>query len=83
MKFLAILGMISGLVPTLLILRIAHSNWADLGLISAYAIVPNLFTGLVAYAVFREPKPGLGVYKALLGVGYVVGIAGGVYFYHS
>jgi hypothetical protein len=48
MKILAILSIISGMIPTLLILQIAHSDWTGLGMMSAYAIVPNLFTALIA-----------------------------------
>jgi hypothetical protein len=41
MKILAILSIISGMIPTLLILQIAHSDWTVLGMMSVYAIVPN------------------------------------------
>src|SRR5260370_215587 len=80
MKALGFLYMVAGTTIAILVLRAAHGQWDEFGLIALYTAIPNAFTGLIAYFIFRRRQPELDIDKVLLVGCYIIGIGGGAYF---
>ena len=83
MHALGFLYMVAGATIAILVLRAAHGQWDEFGLIALYTAISNAFTALIAYFIFRRRPPELDIDKVLLVACYIIGIGGGAYFYCS
>jgi len=80
-KLLAFFYMVAGAVTAILLLKVFRRDWADFGMPALTAAGLNAVVGLIAYLVFRRPNRELHFDRALLILGYAVGVVGGAYFF--
>ncbi len=75
--------MVGGCSLAILCLRASHGIWADFWSIAMYSAIPNGLTLLLAALLFRKGRPDLTSHRVLLIACYLIGIAGGCYFYYT
>jgi hypothetical protein len=83
MKLIALPAILAGLLLAILILRVGHGNYAELGTIGLWTGGVNAFTVLLAVALFRGTSSEANIAKLLLALGYVTGVVIGTYLYYS
>jgi hypothetical protein len=82
-KALAVVYLGAGCVLAILVLRVMHGQWDEFREIATAAAAANGFTAVLAALLFRKSASKMIGHRILLVACYLLGIAGGIYFYFT
>ncbi len=83
MQLLGMVYMTSGCILAIFVLRILHGQWNEFKEMAIAATALNGLTAILAFFLFQKSARNVIGHRIILVVCYLVGIAGGCYFYFT
>ena len=83
MDVFGLIYMVSGMLLSVLVLRICNGEWADLWKFAIFAAIPNAITASMVFLLFYRPANDVAKHRVLLVGSYFVGVVIGVYLYFT